>query len=180
MQTYVALLRGINVGGHHKLPMKELRSLLANLGLQNVRSYIASGNVVFQADGVDTADLEARISAAINQEFGFGPRIMILTAEELAAAAEANPFPQAEAEPKTLHLFFLAETAEKAELEGLAETAAENERFELKGKVFYLYTPDGVGRSKLAERMGRFIPVDMTARNWRTVSKLLEMVGESE
>jgi uncharacterized protein (DUF1697 family) len=178
MQTYIALLRGINVGGHHKLPMKALRGLLENLGLENVQTYIQSGNVVFQSQEADTEQLASRISAAIEKHHGFEPRILILTAAEMETAVRANPFPEGEAEPKSLHLFFLVAPPDNPDLARFDELKKDNERFELIDKVFYLHAPDGIGRSKLAEKVDRFLGVSTTARNWRTVSKIMEMVGE--
>jgi uncharacterized protein (DUF1697 family) len=178
MQTYIALLRGINVGGHHKLPMKELRTLLENLGLQNVRTYIASGNVVFQSEETDRSRLAREISAEIKKGHGFEPDVQLLTEEEMEKAIQANPFPEGEAEPKSLHLFFLAAVPENPDLKAIDALRIENERFALIDKVFYLHAPDGIGRSKLAEKFGRYIDVSMTARNWRTVGKIMEMVGE--
>jgi uncharacterized protein (DUF1697 family) len=178
MQTYIALLRGINVGGHHKLPMKELRTLLENLGLQNIRTYIQSGNVVFQGQEKDRSRLAKQISAEIKKDHGFEPDVQLLTAEEMEKAMQSNPFPEGEPEPKSLHLFFLAAVPTQPNLEAIDALRTENERFALIDKVFYLHAPDGIGRSKLAEKFGKYMGVSMTARNWRTVSKIMEMVEE--
>jgi uncharacterized protein (DUF1697 family) len=160
--------------------MKELRALLENLGLQNVRTYIASGNVVFQSEENDRSRLAREISAEIKKGHGFEPDVQLLTEEEMEKAIQANPFPEGEAEPKSLHLFFLAAVPENPDLKAIDALRIENERFALIDKVFYLYAPDGIGRSKLAEKVGRYIDVSMTARNWRTVGKIMEMVGEVE
>ena len=140
MQTYIALFRGINVGGNNILPMKALIALLEGLGLQHVRTYIQSGNVVFQCEPTDAAQLSAQISTAIQQSHGFEPRVLLLTREELEKAMRLNPFPEAEDEPKTLHLGFLASVPANPKLQALEGLRKENERFELKGKVFYLVT----------------------------------------
>ncbi len=180
MHTYIALLRGINVGGHNKLPMQELKSVLATLALSNVRTYIQSGNVVFQSERADSAALAAEITAAIGQSHGFSPAVLLLTAEELRAAMAANPFPAGEEEPKSLHLFFLDAPPTNVDLASLAALKKANERYQLVGKVFYLHAPDGIGRSKLAERFGRGWDVTITARNWRTVGKVMELVQNVE
>ncbi|MFZ0544549.1 MAG: DUF1697 domain-containing protein, partial [Candidatus Promineifilaceae bacterium] len=120
----------------------------------------------------------SQISAEINQHHGFQPDVQLLTVEEMENAMQANPFPEAEPEPKSLHLFFLSAVPENPDLEALEALKKESERFELKDKVFYLHAPDGIGRSKLAEKVGRYIPVSMTARNWRTVCKIMEMAGD--
>ena len=176
MKTYIALLRGINVGGHNKLLMRDLTKLLEKLGLKNVKTYIQSGNVVFQSDRTDSAKLATEISEAIGESHGFTPQIFILDKEALQKAMTANPFSEGEAEPKSLHLFFLDAVPEDPDLSSLEELKAENERFELIDDVFYLHAPDGIGRSKLAERAGRGWNVSITARNWRTVTKIMEMV----
>lgn len=177
MHTYIGLLRGINVGGNHKLPMRELVKLLAGLGLVNVKTYIQSGNVVFQSDRTDRAALAAAISTAIGQQHGFTPALLLLDAQEFQAALAANPFPEGEAEPKSLHLFFLDAAPQAPNLAALTAVQAANERFALIDKVFYLYAPDGIGRSKLAENVGKGWKVAITARNWRTVSQLLELAN---
>ena len=176
MNTHIALLRGINVGGRNKLPMADLRDLLAEMGLNNVKTYIQSGNVVFQSERTDVAALAQEIGEAIEQRHGFAPRVLLLDAEAVRSAMAANPFPEAEAEPKTLHLYFLAEQPENPEVEMLDQLKTESERFQLGDQVFYLHAPDGIGRSKLAERAERTLGVAATARNWRTVSKVMELV----
>ena len=180
MATWVAFLRGINVGGNHILPMKELVALLGKEGLNDVATYIQSGNVVFRCSKATAPALEERIGAAVSKQHGFQPRVLVVSAAELGRAVTANPFPQADADPKQLHLFFLAKKPSSANLDALRELAAGSEAFELIDKVFYLYTPDGFGVSKLAARAERHLGVDATARNWRTVGKVLEMAKRLE
>ncbi|MBK8902676.1 MAG: DUF1697 domain-containing protein [Anaerolineaceae bacterium] len=175
MDTIIALLRGINVGGHHKLPMRELKALLEGMGLTNVQTYIQSGNAVFQSEQTDRAKLAQSITVAIEDSYGFAPQVFLLDLASLQEAITANPFPEGEAEPKSLHLFFLDAVPQDPDLDALEELKAHNERFALIDKVFYLHTPDGIGRSKLAEKFGRGWDVSITARNWRTVSKVMEM-----
>ncbi len=178
MITYIALLRGINVGGRNKLPMKELRTLLEELGLENVKSYIQSGNVVFESDDADVARLSSEIASEINAGYGFEPRVLLLTADDFAAAMSGNPFPEGEGQPKSLHLYFLSEEPANPNLAALQEVQNEDERFELQGAVFYLHAPSGIGRSKLAERVERALGVPTTARNWRSVSKIMALANE--
>lgn len=176
MNTWVALLRGINVGGHHKLPMKELVAELTDPGLSDVETYIQSGNVVFCSRETDASSLSERIGSTIRSSHGFEPKVMVLSREELRAAAEANPFPQADAEPTTVHLFFLAEPAAEPDLELADAVKAPSEELVLTEKVLYLHTPDGLGRSKLGAKVEKVLGgVQTTARNWRTVRKVLEM-----
>ena len=180
MVTYIALLRGINVGGKNKLPMKDLTMLLNGLGLDSVRTYIQSGNVVFQSVQEDTAHLSREISAAINRQFGFEPLILLLRLEEFAAAVAANPFPDAAAEPKSLHFFFLSANPENPNLDAIGQLKAESEEFQLLGNVFYLYAPEGIGRSRLAASAERLIGVPVTARNWRSVTSILDLAAEEK
>ena len=179
--TYIALLRGINIGGKHKLAMSDLKTLLEKNGCIDVRTYIQSGNVILTSAVKDRAVLEKQITAAILKRHGFAPRVLLLTCEEFEKAAAANPFPQADESPTTLHLVFLDGTPKNPDFESLEALRTGNEAFALKGKVFYLYTPDGFGQSKLAERSGRFLGVESaTARNWRTVTTLLEMARKAK
>lgn len=175
METYIALLRGINVGGHHKLPMRELTILLEALGLKNVKTYIQSGNVVFQCESFNRVSLAEQISAAIEQHHGFRPQIMLLSLAELTTAVSHNPYPEATQEHKSLHFYFLESDPASPDLAALEAVKSEREQFELIDAVFYLHAPDGIGRSKLAEKVERALGVATTARNWRTVNQLLEM-----
>lgn len=175
MQTWIAFFRGINVGGNNMLPMKALVTCLEKNGCSDVKTYIQSGNAVFRSKITDKERLATQLGKAIAKSFGFEPRIMLLTERELAKAAAGNPFPGAEQEPKSVHLFFLAEKPKKPDLAALEEIKAEHEAFALKGAVFYLHTPRGFGTSKLAEKSVKKLAVEATARNWRTVTTVLEM-----
>jgi len=174
MTIYVALFRGINVGGKHILPMQDLRDLLAELGCENVRTYIQSGNAVFSASD-DRISLSAKITSTIEERFGFAPQVLLLTIERLAAIASANPYPEVEAAPKFLHVSFLTEKAGNADVDAINALKAESERFTLTDDALYLHAPDGIGRSRLAAKIDRHLGVSTTARNWRTVMKLLDL-----
>ncbi|MEM9596273.1 MAG: DUF1697 domain-containing protein [Acidobacteriota bacterium] len=171
MKTYIALFRGINVGGKNRLPMKELVAVLGGLGLEDVRTYIQSGNAVFRGPE-DSVGLGEAISAAVGQSHGFTPRVHLLSRAAFDAAAIANPYPDAEADPKTLHLFFLGSRAADPDYGKLAAMRKDSERCELTGAVFYLHAPDGIGRSKLAAGAEAALGVPVTARNWRSVEKI--------
>ena len=175
MNTFIALLRGINVGGHHKLPMRDLVQLLESLNLANINTYIQSGNVVFQTPRLDRAALGAEIGAAIERGHGFRPQVMLLGLEDLAAAISQNPYPHATREPKSLHFYFLETTPPAPDMAKLAAARTDREQFALVDQVFYLHAPDGIGRSRLAGKVEQALGVATTARNWRTVSKLMEM-----
>jgi uncharacterized protein (DUF1697 family) len=179
MATWIALFRGINVGGHQILSMKDLRALLELEGFTAIRTYIQSGNVVFKSAQGTAGSLTKRIGNAVQAIQGFRPRVIVLSAADLQEAAAANPFPKAQAEHKSLHLFFLAQSAASADVTSLSRIKTGKEAFVLKGKVLYLLTPDGFGTSKLAASIERYVKVEATARNWRTVTKLLEMIESS-
>lgn len=177
MTTLIALFRGINVSGNNKLPMKELSALLTDMGLHDVQTYIQSGNVVFRSDPGKKATLATKITAAIKAQHGFAPHVLVLEAAELKKAMAGNPYPEAVAVPKSLHLFFLDEAPQQPDLNALDAIKTDSERYKLAGKVFYLHTPDGFGTSKLAARAERLLGVPATARNWNTVCKLAEMIA---
>jgi uncharacterized protein (DUF1697 family) len=176
MNTYIALFKGINVGGNNILPMLELVSVLEELGLSRIKTYIQSGNVVFQSKKINNVELSQKIVAAIRNRHGFIIQVLILDGDELQSAIAANPFPEAEAEPNTLHCFFLLSLPENPNLNALETVKKDSEQFRLIDKVFYLYAPEGIGRSKLATKVEKTLGVAVTARNWRTVSKLMAMV----
>jgi len=175
MTTWIALFRGINVGGNNILPMKELKLELEQLGCTDIATYIQSGNVIFKHARTKAETLSEKIGKAIASSHGFEPAIMVLSIKQLEAAAAGNPYREAEAEPKTLHLSFLAGPASNPDLDTLNRLKSESESFTLRDRVFYLHAPDGIGRSKLAARVEKALGVAATGRNWRTVSKLIEL-----
>lgn len=175
MTTHILLLRGINVGGRNKLPMKELVAQLEALGCRDVRTYIQSGNAVFRGARKLAASLPKQLAEALEASHGFAPHALVLDFAELEAAMRENPFPEAESDPKGLHVGFLDARPKSPDLDALEALRAKSERFELVGTRFYLHAPDGVGRSKLAARAEKLLGVAMTDRNWRTVGKLHEL-----
>jgi len=178
MNTYIALFRGINVGGKNSLPMKELVVLMEDLGAQKIKTYIQSGNAVFQSAEKNVSQLSKRLTAEIEKRHGFEPHVLILGLDAIEKAMSENPFPEAEADPSSLHLGFLAAAPKSPDLKTLDSLRKESERFHLSGRVFYLYAPEGVGRSKLAASAEKLLGVPATDRNWRTVSKIREMAKE--
>ena len=137
MAAFVALLRGINVGGNNKLPMGELRELLRALGCEDLATYIQSGNAVFRHDKT-AAELSLLIAESLQTRFGFHVPVMVLSASEFAVIAAANPFAADEVEPKTIHVWFLQERATNANTARLDEIASESEAFRLTDSAFYL------------------------------------------
>ncbi len=179
-KKYAALLRGINVGGNKKVPMAELRSLLEGLGHGDVQTYLQSGNAVFSSAQQDPAVLTRELEAAIEDRFGFRVACLVLDGAYLSAVAEACPFPAAELEGKQLHATFCSEQPGPERFAALDEASYLPEEYRLGDRVLYLYAPDGLGRSKLAEALARPAVVkgiDVTTRNWNTVAKLVELTG---
>lgn len=176
--TFIALLRAVNVSGANSLPTRDFVQLLEGIGLRQVRTYIQTGNAVFQADAAKAPKLAETIKDQIQRRRGFAPEVIVLTAEELQIAIAANPFPEAEASPKSLHLTFLAGEPTEPDFQALEDVRKPSERYSLKGRVFYFHAPEGVGRSKLFAKAEKALGVSGTARNWRTVGKLKQMAQE--
>jgi len=177
MANWIALFRGINVGGKNILPMKDLIGVLRKSGCTNVQTYIQSGNVVLQSRQTNASTLARQIGDAVFDSHGFQPKVMVLSVGKFQEAVDSNPFPKAEAEPKSLHLFFLSQVPEHPNLEAMNDARSPSESFVIMGKVLYLHAPEGVARSRLASTAERFVGVDATARNWRTVSKILALAN---
>jgi uncharacterized protein (DUF1697 family) len=172
----ILLLRGVNVGGANRLPMADFRALLAGLGLGNPRTLIASGNAVFDAPDQPDLDLADRIAAALATRFGFRPDLFLYPPQTFATILAANPFgPEAETDGAKVHAYFLAAptTLDTDKTAALATT----ERWHLTPATLYLHTPDGLGRSKLAERLPRLLNTPSTARNWNTVTALANLAA---
>lgn len=172
-QDLVVLLRGINVGGKNVLPMQALRDLLSELGGTQVSTYIQSGNAVLKLDS-SPRQFEQQLSAAISQRFGFEPSVHAMSASEFATIIAANPFIGLADNGKVLHTWFLRCPARDVDEVALTELAAESERFELSSRAFYLYAPNGIGRSKLAASIEKRLGVPCTARNQNTLNQLAQ------
>jgi uncharacterized protein (DUF1697 family) len=194
MPTHIALLRGINLGGHKRVAMPELREVVASLGHGDVATYIQSGNVVFSAakDGTgeaDTVALAAGLERAVAGRLGVQAGVIVLSRDELAQVAADNPYP-GEPNPRFVHVIFLPAEPEPGHadwLAGVQRQAAEKgsrDEVTLVGRAVFLHTPDGYGRSELAKLLGKSGgPMSAksagTARNWATVTKLLALCDAS-
>lgn len=178
MKSYIALFRGINVGGKNLLPMNELVVLLEDIGAQNIKTYIQSGNVIFQSEESYILQLSERLTIEIKKRYGFESCVLILGLDEIEKAMAENPFHEAETAPGSLHLGFLAFTPKSPDLKKLDSLKKESERFHLTERVFYLHAPEGVGRSKLAATAEKLLGVPMTDRNWRTMCKIREIARD--
>ena len=180
MNTWIALLRGIKVGGRNRLPMKDLAGLFESAGCKQVKTYIQSGNVVFTADSDAPDQIVDDVATAVEKNHGFRPAIFLLSGVMLAEAIAANPYPEAVEEPKTLHLTFLGEAPGAENIEKAGKLISGSERFCVIDHCLYLHAPDGIGRSKFAGSAERALGVSTTGRNWRTMTKLAEMVAAIE
>jgi uncharacterized protein (DUF1697 family) len=195
MASHVALLRGINVGGRNKIPMADLREVVASLGHTGVSTYIQSGNVLFSTAEEDTAKLTAALESAIEERFGIWSSVVVLSRDELARVLAANPYPD-EPNPRMVHVVFL-----NAELPGplLDRITAAGSAAAAKGsrdtvqvagqpQALFLHTPDGFGTSELAQNVLKIIAppkkskpgLAATARNWATATKLLSLCEEEK
>lgn len=174
MTVWVAFLRAVNVSGVNTLPMAEFRALLDDLGYEAARTYIQSGNAIFRSDKA-APQLAAEIADGIHARFRFRPPVLMLTRAALAAAVAANPWP-GEAGDK-VHVFFMGRDLPHATGEFLKSVAAPGEKYRWQGRILWLYLPDGIGRSKLAQRVGN-LPIDITARNMRSVGAVLALADK--
>ncbi|MER5846737.1 DUF1697 domain-containing protein [Streptomyces sp. NPDC002012] len=180
MTMYAALLRGINVSGHKKVPMAELRTLLTELGHGDVRTHLQSGNAVFSSASDDENALAADLERAIEKRFGFPVPCLVRDGGYLAAVAAACPFPAVELEGKQLHITYYGQPVDADRFAGIDPAAFLPEEFRLGDRALYLYAPDGLGRSRLADALSRpslTKGVIATSRNWNTVVKLVEMTA---
>lgn len=177
-QRFIALLRGINVTGRNTIPMAELRAECERLGWSGVVTYINSGNVIFGARGKPAA-LEAALEAAIQRRFGFAIPVLVRAAADWPALVKANPFASACATDPSRVMLCLAKGPLGAQVaEELTARAAAGERVQQAGEALWIHFPEGVARSKLSPAaMDRAAGSPVTARNWRTATKLLELCG---
>ena len=173
MTVWVALLRAVNVSGVNKLPMAGLRKALVAKGLVGVKTYIQSGNLVFRSD-LPAPALGALIADTIHAEFGFRPPVLLLEAAQLQAAIGQNPLAKDAVDPTRLHFFFMEKVLPEAALGFLQSVATQTEKYAFRGKVLWLYLPDGLGKSKLARRE-MSLPIDVTTRNLRSVQAIAEL-----
>ena len=189
---YVALLRGINVGGRNKVPMADLREVVTSLGHTGVSTYIQSGNVLFSTADTDNAKLAAALESAIEDRFGIWSSVVVLTRDELAQVLAANPYPD-EPNPRMVHVVFLnAEPPGElmtriSAAESAVAAKGSRDTVQAAGQVLFLHTPDGYGTSELAQAVFRIISppakqkkqaLAATARNWATATKLLSLCEE--
>jgi uncharacterized protein (DUF1697 family) len=175
----IALLRGVNVGGHNRIKMEVLKSLCEGLGLCDIRTYIQSGNIVFSTSDKSLAKVAGRIEDSIEKEAGFRPSVILRTASELHGVVARNPFADREdVAPNKLYVTFLASEPTTEARDKVLAFKADPEELRIVGRELYIFFPDGMGRTKLPlPAIERALKVPATARNWNTVTKLVEMAA---
>lgn len=177
MAKYVAFLRGINVGGKNMIKMETLREMFGALGYKNVKSYINSGNIVFETAKTDDLKLAARIGKAIEKEFSMTIGVMVRATAEIEDILKNNPFEGKFENDKEVHVLFLNEKLSKEKTEQLLSNNSENEKFAVRGREIFYYAsgvsfPDSLMGK---DYIGKKLKVSATARNWRTMNKIAEL-----
>jgi len=179
MATVIALLRGVNIGGHHKLPMASLRELCESIDLTGVRTHLQSGNAVFRTRERNLARLAERLEGAIEERFGFRPAVILRTEAELRAAIARSPFAaRRDLDPSRLVVsFFAAQPAPEA-LERALAIPTDPEELHIDGREAFIYFPNGFSKAKMSwPAIERALRTPATNRNWNTVTALLELAA---
>ena len=172
MKTYIIILRGINVSGKNKLPMADLRELLNDLGLQNVQTYIQSGNIILDAEETKSIVCK-KIKEGINSKFGYDVPVLARTVEEWKKAIDENPYANREDDKKMYFTFLGAIPKEKT----IAVNKAAGDEYTIVNDTVYLYCEGGYGKTKLSNNLfERKLKVTATTRNYKTTMKLMEMI----
>jgi uncharacterized protein (DUF1697 family) len=182
MAKHAVLLRGVNVGGHGRLAMTDLRRVLESLGYTDVSTYLQSGNAVITTDDDDPERVRGQIQEGLLRELGLNPSVLIRTGTELAGVVAANPFPETVAQPKLLHVVFLSAQPDPEQAAAIDPGICPPDEFSVGDRAVYLRYALNSGRSKLAELVLRQLlrgrpDVTATARNWNTVQAILTMMG---
>ncbi|MBY9079892.1 DUF1697 domain-containing protein [Paenibacillus sp. HN-1] len=181
MNVYIALIRGINVGGNNIVKMQDLKALFEDLGFRNARTYIQSGNVVFETGEGDNGEtVRQTIEDGFRAAFGFGVSVVVRSAEELVSVIAGNPFELAAAEDfKRLHVFFLSGEPDKEALERLAPYENGEDMIRVAGRDMYILFHTKISDSPLFKvSLDKVLGLSATSRNWNTVTKLAAMAGE--
>lgn len=179
MQTYISMLRGINVGGQKKIRMADLKSLYESLGLGNVQTYVQSGNVVFDSEEQNAEKLRKSIEAQTEAAFGFSVPILIRTANDFKRIIESHPF--ANEEPIRVLVTFLYERPQKSRWDELSLYQDKVDQFALGEQEIFLFCPGGYGRTKLSNTFfEKKLGVVATTRNWKSINTLYEMASQRQ
>ena len=178
MSTYIALIRGINVGKAKRIAMADLRELVENLGHSEVRTLLNSGNVVFRANGAKAEKLSKDIENAIQAKAGFSAKVIVVSANELATIVQENPIPEATEQPSQFLIAFVANSGALSKLSELTKESWMPDQFAIGSKTAYVWCAGGILESKLATSVMRLSVDTATTRNWSTVLKLHAMASE--
>ena len=179
-QTYISFLRGINVGGHKKIPMKELAAMYQAAGLENVRTYIQSGNVIFKHTESQVQELQQTIESAISAYFKFDVSVIIRNIEEIKNILVNNPFlNEGNLDPTNLYLALLQAAPSQDSFASLSNDISTNDRFSISGKEIYIFCPEGFGNTKFNNQFfEKKLKTPSTIRNWRTMQEMLRISQE--
>jgi len=182
MPVYIALLRGINIGPHKRMNMEKLRASCEALGFTKVRTYIQSGNIVFQAAKLSSASVSKQIEECLVSGFGFSADVIVRTAEEIKAIVAGNPLlKEPGVDPTKLHVVFFSEAPSAEAIKKLESLTLLPDKVRHKGKEIYFYFPNGVSGSSIwKHNLDRVMSVSGTMRNWKTVNTLCEMAAACE
>jgi uncharacterized protein (DUF1697 family) len=176
MKKFIALLRGMNVGGQKQIKMSTLKLLFEELRFHNVETYIQSGNVIFSSKEKLPEKLEQKISSAIKRKFGFDVRVMVLTPEEIEYVLNNNPFIKRKKESEKLYVTFLAKSPSDENINKLNAIDYSPEEYIIDGRYIYLFVPNGYGKAKLNNNLFESkLNASATTRNWKTVNKMFEL-----
>jgi uncharacterized protein (DUF1697 family) len=180
MKTSIALLRGINVSGQKKVPMKELATLFEGLGFRNVKTYIQSGNVVFDHPAEKPALLSAKIEKQILKTFGFEVPVVIVSPEDLITAVKESPYVKGKSpETEKIYFIFTDSIPDAARVKEIEKVKFENEKFSVVGTVIHLWVANGYGNAKLNNNyFENKLKLKATTRNWKTVQALIDLSEE--
>jgi len=182
MAVIISMLRGVNVGGHNKIKMDALRALYESMKLREAQTYVQSGNVIFRTDERDIARLAKRIEDGIERKLGFRPDVILRTATEMREVIARNPFAKRRGiEPSKLLVTFLGSDPGAEAREKVLQIKCDPEELRIEGRELYIYFPNGIGRSKLSwAGLEKTLKTPGTARNWNSVTKMLEMAENLE
>ncbi|MDJ0645424.1 MAG: DUF1697 domain-containing protein [Flavobacteriaceae bacterium] len=177
MNTYICLLRGINVSGQKKIKMVELKASFETLGLKDVITYIQSGNIIFKSEENNTVKLESSIHEMLLDDYGFDVKVLVLTPDQMHYAATNNPYEKdSTRDPKKFYVVFLKEKPLQENITVLATYDYSPEEYVLDDKLIYYYAAKGAANAKMSTNFfENKLKVSASARNWRTVNKLVEL-----
>ncbi len=180
MNTYISILRGINVSGHKLIKMDALREMITSLGFERVQTYIQSGNLVFQSKQTDEKKLAGKIEKEIIKTFGFEVPVLVIAFDELKKIVKRNPFlKDSSKDISFMHVTFLSQQPTAENFDKIKEVKHREDEFQLIEKSIYLYCPNGYGNSKLTNSFFESkLKLTATTRNWKTIGEIIKIASE--